>query len=261
MPTLYPTRYNPSMGRRLIGRTPQGNIYAQPLSQPQSPTQDNAAMLNRNPGYVMPYTGYGSVGTQAMLTPVSGGYGYGQQYQAQWTPQQVVSTTTTRDIGELPELPKYRGINEEKLRRRTQEFSALGRREARQSFQSALSHIYGANPDDPYARNLARKASQGFSLDTQRAISEGGRQAFAAALSDQQIRNQRLMQAYQAAVNRVMNRAPVTVEHEYGPVPYQTTPPPTTLRQPVTSQQIAMTRTQQYDPVRPYSLGQPYTYG
>jgi hypothetical protein len=177
----------------------------------------------------------------------------------QWMPQSIKSTTSTstRSIGDLPALPEYQELDEDKVRSRTQEFSALGRREARNNFQALLSSIYGANPDDPYAKNLARTASQGFSMDTQRAISEGGREALSAGLQDQQARNQRLMTAYQAAVNAVLATATTTTTqtNEYAPTPLQAVP---TSVNPTGTQKALSTR---YNYNNPLSLGQPYTYG
>lgn len=179
--------------------------------------------------------------------------------QQQWVPQQIKSSTTTstRAIGALPDLPEYEELDEDKVRSRTQEFSALGRRTAKSNFQDLLSRIYGATPGDPYAKDLARKASQGFSIDTQRAISAGGRQALTAGLQEQQQRNARRMTAYSAAVNAVLSSATTTAKrtNEYGPVPYQSTPRNVN---PTTSQRALSTR---YNNQTPLSVGQPYTYG
>uniref|UniRef100_A0A6M3KEP8 Uncharacterized protein n=1 Tax=viral metagenome TaxID=1070528 RepID=A0A6M3KEP8_9ZZZZ len=177
----------------------------------------------------------------------------------QWVPQSVKSSTATatRTIGALPELPEYEEIDEEKLKSRTQELSALGRREARTSFQNLLSRIYGATPDDPYAQNLARIASGGFSMDVQRAISAGGKEALSIGLSEQQQRNQRRMTAYSAAVNAVLSGGTTTTTqtYEYAPTPMQALPTAGMYREPTAA---LSTR---YDPNKPLSLGQPYTYG
>jgi len=177
----------------------------------------------------------------------------------QWIPQSVKSSTSTstRSIGELPTLPEYEELDENKLKSRTQEFSALGRREARNSFQELLSRIFGANPDDPYAKNLARTASKGFSVDTQRAISAGAKEALSVGLSDQQQRNQRKMTAYNAAVNAVLSSATTTTTqtYEYAPTPMQAMPTGIT---PTGSQKALST---QYKYTEPLSLGSPYTYG
>ena len=177
-----------------------------------------------------------------------------------WMPQQVSSSTatSTRMMGDMPELPAYEELDEDKLRSRTQEFSALGRREARGNFQDLLARLYGANPDDPYARNLARQASQGFSMDTQRAISAGAKEALGLCMSEQAQRNQRVMTAFQAAVNKVLGSATTTstTSYDYEPQPMQTAP--TMGMQPNIMQQAL---SKKFDPTNPLSLGQPYTYG
>jgi len=207
-----------------------------------------------------------------------GGYQDTTQNSAQamqWIPQSVKSSTTsaTRSIGEMPSLDDekyaYEELDEDKVRSRTQEFSALGRREARSNFQDLLSRIYGANPDDPYAKDLARKASQGFSMDTQRAISAGGREALSAGLNEQQQRNQRRMTAYQAAVNAVLGSATATTTQtkEYEPTPLQAMPDANLSRtggQPAMRNLIGSDHplfTSRYNQDQPESLGQPYTYG
>jgi len=228
-------------GNTLIGRGPTGNLYQSGPAVSSAPTQQPYRMSS--PGY--------AVGSGAMQTAPS--------QAMQWTPQRVSTQTgtSTRTIGAMPDLPEYEDIDEAKVKSRTQEFSALGRREARSNFQDLLARIYGANPDDPYAKNLARKASQGFSMDTQRAISAGGREALSMGLQDQQIRNNRRMTAYSAAVNAVLGSATTTTstEYQYAPTPMQSMP---TNVSPTTSQQALST---QYNYSNPLSLGQPYTYG
>jgi len=208
--------------------------------------------------------GGGGFSQPAISRPYGGGRSSSGSYSGtqamKWVPQSVSGQTTTseRTFGALPTLPGFVDIDEDKLRSRTQELSALGRHEASSNFQDLLSRIYGANPDDPYAKNLARKASAGFSMDTQRAISEGGREALSIGLSEQQQENQRQMTAYNAAVNAVLasGKTTTTQTYQYSPTPMQSIPSGVSPN----ASQLALTKNY-YDPSNPYSLGQPYTLG
>lgn len=281
-PGYYGVNPNLQPGKQIIGRGPTGNLYQSgPAVKPSTFRADLAATaptssFNQSsaPAQAMQW-----IPQQRAGSTVTTQQGTGTQTTTGQRGTDTQTGTQTRTLGAMPSLTDdeyaYEELDEGKVKSRTQEFSALGRREAKSNFQDLLSRIYGANPDDPYAKNLARKASQGFSIDTQRAISAGGREALNAGLQEQQVRNNRRMAAYQAAVNAVLGSATTTstqtntygedvstqtntygpastsTEYQYAPTPMQAMP---TNVIPTASQRALSKH-------NPLSLGQPYTYG